>query len=160
MMPTPPSSPPPPVPPPFRAALGAALEIAALSPSSHNCQPWGVARLRSEGARRAAAAFLDGAPGSGESYAGTGPGTGGGPYGDMDGVGAARTEYLALALDRERRLESLPAHADEMRLSCGLYWRVLLRALAAQGWALQRIRFHDHHEHHDHPLPGHPDTPA
>ncbi|MCP9979071.1 hypothetical protein [Actinomadura madurae] len=33
--------------PAFADALSAALDIAALSPSSHNCQPWGLARMAS-----------------------------------------------------------------------------------------------------------------
>ncbi|WP_131741031.1 RedV protein [Actinomadura roseirufa] len=97
---------------PFADALSAALDVAVLSPSSHNCQPWGLAGMVSAPARRRAAAVL------------------GGPR--------AGREYLVLALDRERRLGALPAHAAEMLLSCGLYWRLLQRALAAQGWVAER----------------------
>ncbi|WP_406175806.1 RedV protein [Streptomyces sp. NBC_00996] len=50
-------------------------------------------------------------------------------------------EYLVLALDRERQLTSLPAHALEMLISCGAYGEILLRALAAQGWKADRVRF-------------------
>jgi hypothetical protein len=104
--------------PGFPDALLAATELAALSPSSHNCQPWALAWLTSSRARRSAADLL----------------------GDTNDD---EREYLALALDRRRELGSLPAHAVEMRLSCGLYWEILLRGLAAQGWVLDRLRFAD-----------------
>ncbi|MEV6279612.1 hypothetical protein [Nocardia sp. NPDC051832] len=86
---------------PFGQALTAALAVAATSPSSHNCQPWAVARLA------------------------------GGA--DPDESAPAR-EFLVLAADRGREIGALPAHHTEMLLSCGLYWRLLHRALAAQGW--------------------------
>lgn len=108
---------------PFPDALDEATRCAALSPSSHNCQPWALARAVTGQARAAAAAFL----GLAEDDAGQAS-----PH---DG-----TEYLALALDQRRRLVALPAHAAEMGVSCGAYWRVLLRALAAQGWAVVRSR--------------------
>ncbi|MEU2281089.1 RedV protein [Streptomyces sp. NPDC013178] len=121
----PPSSCPAPSPArPFPEALDEATRCAALSPSSHNCQPWGLARAVSGPARAAAAAFL----GLAEDDAGQASSPPGG------------TEYLALALDRRRHLVALPAHAVEMGVSCGAYWRVLLRALAAQGWAPVRSR--------------------
>jgi nitroreductase len=113
---------------PFPDALLAAAGIAALSPSSHNCQPWAAVRLAGPGARRAADAFLADSPGETEA-----PLTG--DCGDC--------EYLALALDRDRALDALPAHAVEMLLSCGLYGQLLLRALAAHGWAPARIRHQD-----------------
>ncbi|NKZ06715.1 hypothetical protein [Actinomadura latina] len=97
--------------PAFADALSAALDVAVLSPSSHNCQPWCLARMAGVPARRAAAALL----GSAE-----------------DG------HFLVLGADRERSLGALPAHALEMELSCGLYWRLLQRALAAQGWTVVR----------------------
>lgn len=103
--------------PGFPDALRVATELAALSPSSHNCQPWAHAWLTSSRARRSAAALL------------------GGPTGDDE------REYVALALDRRRELDSLPAHAVEMRVSCGLYWQILMRGLAAQGWVIERLRF-------------------
>jgi nitroreductase len=102
--------------PGFPDALRVATELAVLSPSSHNCQPWAHAWLTSSRARRSAATMLGGASDD-------------------------EREYLALALDRRRELDALPAHAVEMRLSCGLYWEILLRGLAAQGWVLDRLRF-------------------
>ncbi|MFE2461678.1 RedV protein [Streptomyces sp. NPDC059402] len=96
----------------FAQALEAAAGTAALSPSSHNCQPWGLARATTAAARRAAA--------------------------DLTGQDA--DEYLVLALDRERELTALAAHAVEMEVSCGIYWRILLRALAAQGWTAAAVR--------------------
>ncbi|WP_165975659.1 RedV protein [Actinomadura rubrisoli] len=96
----------------FADALDEGLAVAGLSPSSHNCQPWAVAWLPGVRARRAAA----------KTIAPDGPDA------------AAGREYVLLALDRDRRLGALPAHADEMLISCGVYWRVLRRALAAQGW--------------------------
>ncbi|MFB7657280.1 MULTISPECIES: RedV protein [unclassified Streptomyces] len=93
--------------PAFAQALDAAAGPAALSPSSHNCQPWGLARATTPGARRTAAAL----------------------------TGADTAEYLVLALDRRRELTALAAHAVEMEVSCGVYWRLLLRGLAAQGWS-------------------------
>ncbi|GAA1894457.1 RedV protein [Actinomadura bangladeshensis] len=99
--------------PAFADALSAALDVAVLSPSSHNCQPWCLARMVSAPARGAAAGLL-GSTGDGH--------------------------VLVLAIDRERSLGALPAHALEMELSCGLYWRLLQRALAAQGWTVARAR--------------------
>ncbi|WP_194813452.1 RedV protein [Nocardia sp. XZ_19_385] len=90
---------------PFGQALTAALAVAATSPSSHNCQPWAVARLPS-------ARGLD--------------------------KGSPVPEFLVLAVDRSREIGALPAHHAEMRVSCGLYWRLLQRALAAQGWVAHR----------------------
>lgn len=95
----------------FGTALDAAAAIAALSPSSHNSQPWALAWLTSPGARRSAGALLG-----------------------LDGDGR---EYLALALDRDRQLGALPAHATEMLVSCGAYWQVLLDGLAAAGWVAE-----------------------
>lgn len=97
---------------PFDEALTAAMAVAATSPSSHNCQPWAVARLVSERARAWAANHHRAGPGE---------------------------EFLVLALDRTRVIGALPAHRTEMQLSCGLYGRLLRRALAAQGWAAQEI---------------------
>lgn len=104
----------------FADALREAARIAVLSPSSHNCQPWAVAWARSEGSRAAAARVLDGEAGVPATY-----------------------QYLVLGLDRSRELRSLPAHAVEMLLSCGLYWQLLLRALEAQGWSVDALRFAD-----------------
>ncbi|QDQ14797.1 RedV protein [Streptomyces spectabilis] len=101
--------------PGFEAALGAAVRVAALSPSSHNCQPWAVAWARGGGARAAAARAVPGASGS--------------------------DQYLVLALDRERRLRALPSLHVEMLVSCGAYGQLLLRALGAQGWAVAGLRF-------------------
>lgn len=101
---------------PFEQALTTALEIAVTSPSSHNCQPWAVARLTSGPARRRAAA-------AGPSAAG-------------DDV-ATPHEFLVLASERNRELRALPAHRAEMRISCGLFWHLLRRALAAQGWTAE-----------------------
>ncbi|RFS82218.1 RedV protein [Actinomadura spongiicola] len=100
----------------FSDVLHGALDVAVLSPSSHNCQPWCVALLESGPARRAAATVL------------------GGPRTEPE----PKSAFLVLAIDRERRLGALPAHALEMGLSCGLYWRLLQRALDAQGWTLAR----------------------
>ncbi|MFG2681653.1 RedV protein [Streptomyces sp. NPDC048392] len=96
----------------FAQVLDAAAGPAALSPSSHNCQPWGLGRATSARARRAAA--------------------------DLTGEDAE--EYLVLALDRGRELTALAAHAVEMVVSCGIYWRLLLRGLAAQGWTAAAVR--------------------
>ncbi|MFI1757787.1 RedV protein [Streptomyces sp. NPDC020571] len=99
----------------FAQALETAAGPAALSPSSHNCQPWGLGRATSAAARRAAA--------------------------DLTGTDA--DEYLVLALDRERELTALAAHAVEMEVSCGIYGRILLRGLAAQGWTAAAVRVLD-----------------
>lgn len=104
----------------FARALNEAAEIAALSPSSHNCQPWGLARLTGRDARQAAAARLGGTAAPGET---------------------ADREYLALALDADRSIGALASHAVEMVVSCGAYARLLLRALECQGWAVTRIDF-------------------
>ncbi|MFI7391212.1 RedV protein [Streptomyces tendae] len=99
----------------FAQALETASGPAALSPSSHNCQPWGLGRAVSAAARRTAAEL----------------------------TGTEADEYLVLALDRERELTALAAHAVEMEVSCGVYWRILLRGLAAQGWSAAAVRVLD-----------------
>ena len=104
---------------PFEAALNRAVHIAALSPSSHNCQPWALAHLAGPEARAAAATLLrDEATGD--------------------------CHYLALALDRGHQLSALPAHGLEMLLSCGLYGQLLIRALAAHGWTLAQATILGH----------------
>ncbi|WP_338896093.1 RedV protein [Streptomyces sp. TG1A-60] len=113
----------------FENALHQAAEIAALSPSSHNCQPWAVAWPASPDARRAAASLLGEPSGDASDHNGNG--------------GTTEDEYLLLAIDREKQLSSLPAHAVEMVVSCGAYWQILLRALAAQGWSADRLHFVD-----------------
>lgn len=105
----------------FTEALAEATAVASLAPSSHNCQPWALARLTGERARAAARLF-----------AGTGNRTG--PAGDG-------TETLALAMDRTRTIGALAAHDVEMRVSCGAYWQLLLSALAAQGWHPEGIEY-------------------
>lgn len=116
----------------FDDALHTAARIAVLSPSSHNCQPWGVAWARSGAARTTAARLLDG-------------GRGGAPVSGLPvlraGSGDGACHYLVLGLDHDRSLRSLPAHAVEMLLSCGLYWQLLLRALDAQGWSVDALHF-------------------
>ncbi|MEV0766187.1 hypothetical protein [Nocardia sp. NPDC050435] len=89
---------------PFEQALMTALTVAASSPSSHNCQPWAVARV-----------------------------TG------LVAGGAATSEFVVLALDRSRALSALSAHDAEMRISCGLYWQLFKRTLAAQGWSARSL---------------------
>ncbi|CAM5703988.1 hypothetical protein [Streptomyces canus] len=110
----------------FEHALQVAAEIAAHSPSSHNCQPWGVGWATSEAARHTAAALL------GEPVEQTKAG--------YRHAAHDEGEYLILALDRERQLTSLPSHEVEMLISCGAYGEILLRALAAQGWGADRFR--------------------
>ncbi|HTJ67178.1 MAG TPA: hypothetical protein VL551_06570 [Actinospica sp.] len=105
---------------PYSVALRSAVAIAALSPSSHNCQPVAVVRMDGRDARDAAAAILDDQPAS--------------------GLDDPERAYLALCLDDDRTLGALPAHAVEMQLSCGLYGQALLLALAAHGWAAHRIK--------------------
>jgi len=102
----------------FTDALDLAAEVASHSPSSHNCQPWAIATLASPRARAAAADLLAGQP-------------------------EPQMKYLALALDRSRQLDALPAHRLEMLLSCGLYWDLLGRALQALGWSRRQVRCAD-----------------
>ncbi|AXG83015.1 RedV protein [Streptomyces paludis] len=111
-----------------------AAGIAALGPSSHNCQPWGVAWPTGRGARRAAERLVDEAHGGSAEAAARISGV-------TSADGNETDEYVILALDRERELTSLPAHAVEMLISCGAYLQILLRALAAQGWSTDRVRF-------------------
>ncbi|HZU57919.1 MAG TPA: hypothetical protein VFA06_18745 [Actinocrinis sp.] len=96
--------------------MSQAAKVAALSPSSHNCQPWALAHLAGDEARSAAAKLF---------------------HDDVAGP----HRYLALALDQDRRLTALAAHGLEMLLSCGLYGQLLVRALAAQGWTLAQAGF-------------------
>ncbi|MFE7029811.1 nitroreductase family protein [Streptomyces sp. NPDC057621] len=119
---------------PFEHALREAADIAAHSPSSHNCQPWGVAWATGRGARRAAERLVEEAPTDGPEAPDGSSGESGTAGGDTD-------EYVILALDRERELTSLPAHAVEMLVSCGAYLQILLRSLAHQGWSTDRIHF-------------------
>ncbi|MFD3374069.1 MULTISPECIES: RedV protein [unclassified Streptomyces] len=113
----------------FEHALHEAADVAALSPSSHNCQPWGVAWPTSRSARQAVALLVGEALDGASRESGTDE--------------SATDEYVILALDRERRLTSLPAHAVEMLISCGAYLQILLRSLALQGWSTDLIRFFD-----------------
>lgn len=108
--------------PSFQQALDEAAAIAKLSPSSHNCQPWGHAWLKSDRAKAWARELLRGHGGGSDSIA------------DTDSTTGSDSIYLALAQDTDRSLSALPSHAAEMLLSCGSYWQHLLRALAAQGW--------------------------
>ncbi|WP_070197392.1 hypothetical protein [Streptomyces oceani] len=101
----------------FATALDAAVDCAVLAPSSHNCQPWALARLAGD-AREVAHAWL---------------GT------EADVEAGTEAEYLVLALDRRRELDSLAAHTVEMHVSCGAYWRMLLRSLAARGWVATHV---------------------
>lgn len=116
----------------FDAALREATAVAALSPSSHNCQPWALARLTGD-ARETAHRYLR-----------------------LDATRPEdEVEYLVLALDRKRELVALAAHAVEMQVSCGAYRYLLLRALAAHGWTAVGSRTVEE----DPPEPG-PDWPA
>jgi nitroreductase len=116
----------------FEGALRTAAEIAAYSPSSHNCQPWALGWATGTAARHAAATLL------GETAERVRAGHGNaGPAAEPNG------EYLVLGLDRARRLTSLAAHSVEMLISCGAYGEILLRALAAQCWEADRVRFVD-----------------
>lgn len=110
----------------FEDALRVAAEIAAHSPSSHNCQPWALGWAIGAAARHAATRLL----GENVVQAAT-------EYGHA----ADEDEYLVLALDRERQLTSLPWHALEMLISCGAYGEILLQAMAAQGWRADRVHF-------------------
>lgn len=102
----------------FTAALGSAAEVAARCPSSHNCQPWGLAALVTSQAQTTI---------GGQSRE---PGT--------------RTyPYLVLALDTDKSLRALHAHRVEMVLSCGMYWELLTGALAALGWAVTTTWYAD-----------------
>ena len=101
----------------FAQALHTAAHTARFSPSSHNCQPWALARMSSPDARAAAARLLNE---SGSSH----------PRSD--------SEYLAVVLDRDRQLDSLASHDLEMQLSCGAFTQMLVQTLAYQGWWLDR----------------------
>ncbi|MFF9898102.1 RedV protein [Streptomyces longispororuber] len=120
----------------FATALGAAAGIAALSPSSHNCQPWAAAWARTAAARAATARALAPSALRADRTPSAGPA---GPPDDPARPG--RSVDLVLALDNQRRLRALPALHVEMLVSCGAYWRLLLRALAAQGWGVDGLRF-------------------
>jgi 4-hydroxy-2,2'-bipyrrole-5-methanol dehydrogenase len=91
----------------FPEALRRAVTIAAEAPSSHNCQPWGLAWIRSAAALAAAREHFGFEPGE---------------------------RALVLALDHERALGSLVFHRTEMQLSCGIYLEALVAALGAAGW--------------------------
>lgn len=100
----------------FASVLDAALRVAALSPSSHNCQPWAVIWLESETARRALTRF---------------------------GVLArADHEYVTIALDLDRVLGALPGHALEMELSCGAFLYALVTRARSLGCELASVDYH------------------
>ncbi len=101
----------------FGHALRTAADTARLAPSSHNCQPWALARLSSSDARASAVRLL---AASGDSR----------PRED--------SEFVAVVLDRTRQLDSLASHELEMQLSCGAFIQLLIRSLACQGWWLER----------------------
>lgn len=95
----------------FAGALARAATVAQRSPSSHNCQPWGLATLVSA-AGMAEAARLTG--GRGDQH------------------------YVAVAVDGGRVLTALGgAHHIEMLLSCGMYRQLLGDSLAVLGWRLR-----------------------
>jgi hypothetical protein len=89
-------------------ALSKAIRLASLSPSSHNCQPWGITYLTSQEAKQHLRSFLS--------------------------TPEAAEAYLVLFLDRTRCLSSLRAHQMEMFLSCGTFLESLLLGLHAQNW--------------------------
>lgn len=101
----------------FGRALQTAAETARLAPSSHNCQPWALARLSSPDARASAARLLDASGGRSMRE---------------------DSEYVAVVLDRSRQLDSLASHELEMQLSCGAFTQLLIQSLACQGWWLER----------------------
>ncbi|MEO8548663.1 MAG: hypothetical protein ABI678_01770 [Kofleriaceae bacterium] len=99
--------------PAWRAALGEAIAVARLAPSSHNCQPWAVASFESSDALHAITAWL------------------GAPHDDE--------RWLVLAIDTKRALTALPSLSTEMRLSCGMFLQLLVAALGEQGLAARVV---------------------
>lgn len=92
----------------FEGALRGAIQIARLSPSSHNSQPWSVALLESAAARRSIEPIVD----------------------DV----RADEVYFALGIDRDRIIDTLPAHAVEMLVSVGILLEGLTIALSGRGY--------------------------
>ena len=86
--------------------ISTAIHLASLSPSSHNCQPWGLTYLTSEFAKK----YLK----------------------DFASDSESTIAYLILSLDRSRCLSTLPAHELEMLLSCGAFLESLFLGLQAQ----------------------------
>lgn len=99
--------------PALREDLAEALALAALSPSSHNSQPWEVLVVESAARRLELSRWLrerSSAPEAGPEEA-----------------------WLLVALNRDRCLRALPAFALEMNLSCGAYLESLWLGLEARG---------------------------
>ena len=80
-----------------------ALKHAALSPSSHNCQPWCSVIIDSEAARKALFSSLH-----------------------LDEVSRPR---IIFGLHLQRILTTLPIHALEMHLSVGAYIQEFLASI-------------------------------
>lgn len=110
--------------PDFDDALREAVDIARLAPSSHNCQPWGLAVVRSPEAMRQVYDVFD-RPASGRPESTPG------------------ARHLVLALDRGRELIALHGHRVEMYLSCGAYLHLLLEALRIAGWSASRVAWNE-----------------
>lgn len=101
------------------ADLAHAARLAALAPSSHNCQPWGLATFETRQARGRLDEFLRAAGAASVAL----------PRPHETG--------LMLAVDGSRALRALEGHTLEMNVSCGMYLHVLCTALAARGWTLR-----------------------
>lgn len=98
-----------------REDLAAALAAAALSPSSHNSQPWEVLVVESEARRLELRRWLRERPAALEAE--------------------PEAAWLLVALDRDRCLRALPSFELEMNLSCGAYLESLWLGLEARGRA-------------------------
>lgn len=95
-------------PPTFENFLSRSVDIAARAPSSHNSQPWAVARLSSRASRDAVARLFPDAP--------------------------TAADWFALAIDAEREIRALPDLHVEMIASCGMFFDALVRVLREEGF--------------------------
>jgi hypothetical protein len=86
-----------------------AISIASLSPSSHNCQPWGLILVQNPVNKNLIENFLE----------------------NEESSACKETKgnnYLIITLDKNRCLNSLAAHTLEMLLSCGAFIEALVLA--------------------------------
>jgi 4-hydroxy-2,2'-bipyrrole-5-methanol dehydrogenase len=123
----------------FAGVLELAIKTAALSPSSHNSQPWGLGIVRSNEARSYVKSYLSNEEPSPQEVATSMTVS----YESITTHINSEIEYLVLALDKTRELTSLLSHKLEMILSCGMYFHLLLETFFSHGWNLQHIKFNE-----------------
>ena len=96
----------------LKESLRCSVEIANLSPSSHNSQPWELAFIENQEKKENLEKFLKLEENKNSSVSG----------------------YIIICLNQQRNLTALKSHRLEMLMSCGAFVELLLMDLARQGW--------------------------